>query len=181
MVKEEMVTVKAIETFYHGYRFRSRLEARWAVFFDSLEMPYRYEPEGFDLNGIWYLPDFYLPKHRCWIEIKPDLPSKEEREKAVRLCIGKEQAVMILAGDAWNDATCFYFDFLKMKLTKEKITDIYKKSNYKFHWLTTTECITQDNQGQLVGFDLERGFMWSYGYWCECQECKGLGLVSLIG
>ena len=77
MVKEEMVTVKAIETSYHGYHFRSRLEARWAVFFDSLEIPFRYEPEGFDLDGIWYLPDFYLPKHRCWIEIKPDLPSKE--------------------------------------------------------------------------------------------------------
>ena len=52
---------KPIETHYKGYRFRSRLEARWAVFFDALQIPYRYEPEGFDLNGLWYLPDFYLP------------------------------------------------------------------------------------------------------------------------
>lgn len=28
--------MKAIETRYKGYRFRSRLEARWAVFFDAL-------------------------------------------------------------------------------------------------------------------------------------------------
>ena len=30
-----MSEIKAIETYYKGYRFRSRLEARWAVFFDA--------------------------------------------------------------------------------------------------------------------------------------------------
>jgi len=43
--------VKAINTEYNGYRFRSRLEARWAVFFDALGIKYRYEVEGFDLRG----------------------------------------------------------------------------------------------------------------------------------
>jgi hypothetical protein len=56
--------IRAIETEYNGYRFRSRLEARWAVFFDSLGVKYEYEPEGFDLgNGIYYLPDFRV---KCW-------------------------------------------------------------------------------------------------------------------
>lgn len=51
--------MKAIETYYNGYRFRSRLEARWAVFFDTLGVKYEYEPEGFVLDdGTWYLPDF---------------------------------------------------------------------------------------------------------------------------
>ena len=51
--------IKPIETLYHGCRFRSRLEARWAVFFDSLKVPWEYEPEGFDLgDGTYYLPDF---------------------------------------------------------------------------------------------------------------------------
>ena len=49
--------IKAIETKYKGYRFRSRREARWAVFFDKLNVVYEYEPEGFDLDGLWYLPD----------------------------------------------------------------------------------------------------------------------------
>lgn len=45
--------IKAIETVNNGYKFRSRLEARWAVFFDTLEIEYQYEPEGFELsNGI---------------------------------------------------------------------------------------------------------------------------------
>ena len=54
-----MSDIKPIETIYNGYRFRSRLEARWAVFFDALGIEYEYEPEGFDLgNGTYYLPDF---------------------------------------------------------------------------------------------------------------------------
>lgn len=63
--------MKPIETIYNGYRFRSRLEARWAVFFDVLGVTYQYEPEGFDIGGEWYLPDFYLPRLETYVEIKP--------------------------------------------------------------------------------------------------------------
>lgn len=67
-----MNMIRPIETEYNGYRFRSRLEARWAVFFDELGVPYEYESEGFDLgDGIRYLPDFWLPEQECWVEIKP--------------------------------------------------------------------------------------------------------------
>lgn len=51
------------ETIYNGYRFRSRLEARWAVFFDKLKVPYQYEPDTFHCtDGSQYTPDFFLPK-----------------------------------------------------------------------------------------------------------------------
>ncbi len=39
--------MRPIETKYKGCRFRSRLEARWAVFFDALGLEWWYEPEGF--------------------------------------------------------------------------------------------------------------------------------------
>lgn len=56
--------LKPIETIYNGYKFRSRLEARWAVFFDTLGVEYEYEPEGFELpSGKRYLPDFRV---KCW-------------------------------------------------------------------------------------------------------------------
>lgn len=78
--------MKAIETIYNNYRFRSRLEARWAVFFDALHIEYRYEPEGFDLEKTGrYLPDFWLPKQKCWIEIKGTRPDDRERDKAEEL------------------------------------------------------------------------------------------------
>jgi hypothetical protein len=54
--------IKAIETSYKGYRFRSRLEARWAVFFENAKLEWIYEPQGFVVNGKPYLPDFYLPQ-----------------------------------------------------------------------------------------------------------------------
>ena len=60
-----------IETYYGGMRFRSRLEARWAIFFDRMDIPFKYEPQGFVLpDGTPYLPDFYLPECGTWIEVK---------------------------------------------------------------------------------------------------------------
>lgn len=65
------MSIMPIQTQYDGYLFRSRLEARWAVFFDNAKIAYEYEPEGFDLNGDYYLPDFYLPDFQIYVEIKP--------------------------------------------------------------------------------------------------------------
>lgn len=63
--------INPIPTKYNGVTFRSRLEARWAVFFDCMGAPYQYEPQGIILpSGEWYLPDFYLPKCDRVIEIK---------------------------------------------------------------------------------------------------------------
>lgn len=67
--------IKAIETKYKGYRFRSRLEARWAVFFDVARIKWQYECEGYwigvdEQNQRQYLPDFYLPETETWIEVK---------------------------------------------------------------------------------------------------------------
>jgi hypothetical protein len=66
------MTIQAIETKYKGYRFRSRLEARWAVFFDALGIEWEYEKEGFTNGKDFYLPDFYLPHHKVWVEVKGD-------------------------------------------------------------------------------------------------------------
>lgn len=69
------MSIKAIETHYKGYRFRSRLEARWAVFFDALGLQWEYEPEGYDLGEAgWYLPDFRVKTPQgsdCWYDVKP--------------------------------------------------------------------------------------------------------------
>ena len=47
--------IKSKETYYDGYRFRSRLEARWAVFFNNIGLEYEYEVEGFDMEECSYL------------------------------------------------------------------------------------------------------------------------------
>lgn len=84
--------MKAIETKYKGYRFRSRLEARWAVFFDALGLQWEYEPEGFDLGDAgWYLPDFYLPSCNMWVEIKGTKSTDEENDKCSALWCADDQ------------------------------------------------------------------------------------------
>ncbi len=68
--------VKSLNTRYKGYNFRSRLEARWAVFFEELDLLWKYEPNGFKLpSGRSYLPDFHLVKEDIWLEVKPILDS----------------------------------------------------------------------------------------------------------
>jgi len=60
--------IRAIPTYYEGTQFRSRLEARWAAFFDLAGWPWEYEPV--DLNG--WIPDFRLRgKTPALCEIKP--------------------------------------------------------------------------------------------------------------
>lgn len=67
--------IKPIETVYNGYHFRSRLEARWAVFFDVMGIKYLYEHEGFEVTvgpeTFRYLPDFYFPDYDMFGEVKP--------------------------------------------------------------------------------------------------------------
>jgi hypothetical protein len=71
--------IKTIPTTYNNIKFRSRLEARWAVFFDQLGIKYLYEFEGFELeNKEWYLPDFYLPEYGIYCEVKPSIIEVDE-------------------------------------------------------------------------------------------------------
>lgn len=90
--------MKAIETHYAGYRFRSRLEARWAVFFDALNLPWEYEKEGFELERGRYLPDFWLPTLGAWFEVKPNWPSDLEARKVAQLAAHARSTVFILIG-----------------------------------------------------------------------------------
>ena len=88
-----MSEIKAIETYYKGYRFRSRLEARWAVFFDAAGIKYEYEPEGFEFYNFEkrktdrYLPDFFLPQFGCYAEVKPSIEKLMESKSKISYAI----------------------------------------------------------------------------------------------
>jgi hypothetical protein len=61
--------MKAIPTNYHHINFRSRLEAKWAAFFDLVGWKWEYEP--IDLEG--WAPDFLIhgKKAPIYVEVKP--------------------------------------------------------------------------------------------------------------
>ncbi|MBI2934632.1 MAG: hypothetical protein HYY29_03575 [Chloroflexi bacterium] len=73
--------LKAIETVYKGYRMRSRVEAKWGVYFDKMGFLWEYECEGYDLDGKWYLPDFWLPQVNMWAEVKAGPFTAEAKDK----------------------------------------------------------------------------------------------------
>lgn len=90
--------MQAIETRYAGCRFRSRLEARWAVFFNTLGILWNYEPEGFELKAGRYLPDFWLPQVGMYAEVKPGPFSPHELTLCAQLAFGSSRPVLLLDG-----------------------------------------------------------------------------------
>lgn len=99
--------MKAIETKYKGYRFRSRLEARWAVFFDALGVEWEYEKEGFELGEAGrYLPDFWLPQFSLWVEVKGADCTEAERAKIDSLAKLSGKEIVIAKGVPDSGYSC---------------------------------------------------------------------------
>ncbi|MCI5196279.1 MAG: hypothetical protein D3919_08625 [Candidatus Electrothrix sp. AW5] len=158
--------IKALPTLYRGIKYRSRLEATWAYFFDRIGFKYHYEMEGFKINDLCYLPDFFLPEQDTWIEIKPKRPTKQERLKIASLLIeliksGSESNVGILYGRPWIDEQApeyIYLNFYPLLGTLEVDGKIYH---------ITAENITlehiEDNEQIFV----------------QCQRCNQIGLDSV--
>ena len=111
---------QVMETWYNKRLYRSRTEARWAVFLDTLQEPFVYEEECFLLPPVhtWdgeqsvlakdcdvlYLPDFWLPRAQQYIEVKPlgkhgaPMVGALELEKAYRLMMQEAAPVVLLCG-----------------------------------------------------------------------------------
>lgn len=100
--------MKAKKTIYNGYEFRSKLEAKWAVFFDLCGIRYDYEPEAFIcFDSSQYTPDFFLYDVLLrsddtiigvYVEIKPQNFNDYDREYKVRISSAVE-TLIVLVGD----------------------------------------------------------------------------------
>jgi hypothetical protein len=158
--------IQAIETFYRGIRFRSRLEARWAKLFSELGIDWMYETEGYNIalkdgTHIRYLPDFVLRggSIRCpdplFVEVKGDMKA--------------EDAIKI---KAFSD----YHPIYVVGAIPEDITDIengidtdYRVPYYNF------ETVDGDYFGAVLG--AAKGSGWGLfgadsNYWREMDETK---------
>ena len=84
----------AIETEYNGVRFRSRAEARWAVFFDTAGIRWEYEPEAYTNGSKRYLPDFWLPDLGWFVEVKSPIGYDADKVRIVVDATGKPLLVV---------------------------------------------------------------------------------------
>lgn len=74
-------TRSGIPTDYAGTHFRSRLEARWAAFFDLVGWSWTYEP--FDAED--YIPDFLIAGDAPFlVEVGPCITELDYYEKSVK-------------------------------------------------------------------------------------------------
>ena len=121
------MSIKAIETKYKGYRFRSRLEARWAVFFDALGLDWVYEPEGFNLGEAgFYLPDFWIDygtDDRFWVEVKAH-KNLSDREYAIGVALSEYAPGFIALG---QPETPTFYGPISPNLGEVKV-DMYRGS-----------------------------------------------------
>lgn len=95
--------IKSIPTTYDGIQFRSRLEAKYAAFFDLCGWKWSYEPEGFD----GWIPDFSLGEVPTLVEVKPFTTADEWRECVQKIIkSGCRERVVLLGADptlfAWD-------------------------------------------------------------------------------
>lgn len=150
--------IKAIETRYKGYRFRSRLEARWAVFFDSLGIRWQFEPEGFDLSerGLgYYLPDFFLPDQNYWIEVKPesfDCRDTDAYKKLAYVAAATNAGGLLVAGEPYLNVVMGAFE-----------TDMPAGSAHDQWWVVGAD---GEDAGQVDGPYL----------FCVCPLCDKIGI-----
>lgn len=98
--------MKAISTKYKGIMFRSRIEARWAVFFEAVGLKWEYEQEGYILqSGECYLPDFVVHSPEfgpIFIEIKPDrAPEPKEILKCKQ--VSTKYKTLLIHGNPYVD------------------------------------------------------------------------------
>jgi hypothetical protein len=96
--------LKVIPSKYANIIFRSRTEAKWAVFFQALGLRWTYEAEGYRLpNGARYLPDFELQLSNGEVvicEVKPnDVDEPCELGHLRRLVREKGCAAVLLSGE----------------------------------------------------------------------------------
>jgi hypothetical protein len=76
-LEQVIYTIQPKPTYYNHILYRSRLEAKWAAFFDFLRWEYEYEPEPFNT----WSPDFVIHTIDAFVEVKPMIMWGEAIEK----------------------------------------------------------------------------------------------------
>lgn len=135
-----MMSIKPIETRYRGYRFRSRLEARWAVFFDTIGWEWEYEKEGFDLDGKLYLPDFWFPQAAMWAEVKGESFTDEEKALCRSLALHSKCTVLMFAGlPDWKPYPFYASDGIEEWTASPLFEETLRKCGHSPHFLRLLE------------------------------------------
>jgi hypothetical protein len=149
--------IQPIPTRYAGCHFRSRLEARWAVFFDHLAIRWEYEAQGYDLPSGPYLPDFRLHgvggdgdgRPYVWFEVKPDIDEPDDPRWS-ELCL--DAPVLVAFG--------------MPPANRDILNDCTRQNG----WIELHDSFIDLGGERVPGWDSNRAF-------CTCPVCGRLGIA----
>ena len=91
----------SVETEYKNIKMRSKLEAKWAEFFDEKGILWEYESAYYEQDELKYLPDFSLPDLKIIFEVKGVMDSRDELKKQMMAEICQEMGWKYVMG--FND------------------------------------------------------------------------------
>lgn len=150
----------AIPTRFAGRYFRSRLEARWAVAMTFMGIRFDYEPEGYILEDQNYLPDFWLPDLKCFIEIKGKKPTDRERTIAGRLAYQHKCPVYLFSGSIFVPSHA-HRDYSPLATAFSPATDGLVDEDEPYRWCVCLKCgafgITFDGRSMRLPCSLSAG------------------------
>jgi len=185
--------IKPIETLYRGYRFRSRLEARWAVLFDVARILWRYE-EGFDLSDIrvpeesesvgkevYLLPYYYQRYSRSNSPLPDDLdsmeagkvghffwdlrPPREVLHSRLRADSGRLHSAMRIQRQEASVVKASLANSLDLDELSDAVRREFALGAMRMHRFDPK------NPGPML-------FTTYNAQWCECPRCKSLGIAQ---
>lgn len=163
-----MTTISAVETLYKSIRFRSRLEARWAIFFDELDIKWVYEPDPYK-NEQMYLPDFWLTDSRTWIEVKPDMV----KVSGTALDKSRDFYMSVLAHNGSNIADLRHYYILVGQPYIDEYEFIHPRFCSVEKDVSFVRC--QSCGKYVIGHHVMSG---KDGIWIPCSGCERISKIS---
>jgi hypothetical protein len=143
-------------TTYRGTRFRSRLEARWAAFFDLIDWSWVYEP--FDTEG--WIPDFLVRgAFPFLVEVGPCITANEYVAKGEKARTAYP-TTRVLRGEGDEG---IWIDTPERWTLIAGVAPLYEEANWR---AVAAGWWAIDGLGQTD----------SPGFWYRCDECGALGL-----
>lgn len=140
--------IAGIPTVFRGVEYRSRLEARWAAFFDGIGWQATYEP----FDGEGYIPDFVIAGEvPLIVEVKPAVTRAQFDAAIPRVTSGLRSV--------WQ-------------------SDIYVCGMAPLPMLDNGWCVVDDSAGLILEhmgrYEDERWIGWEpdIAQWFTCLRCK---------
>jgi hypothetical protein len=154
------MSIPAIPTTHGGIEYRSRLEARWAAFFDELHWQHTYEP----FDGAGYIPDFLIRGDwPCLVEVKPAATKAQYEAPITKIETGLATAwagdLLIVGADPLPLGNLGYRD-------REVDTSAHPTVGLIGEWWP------DENDAP--------DWLWTEAHWCSCGTCGQPGIFSSL-